>query len=144
LRPSSNRSSGQAQNPLPDSIPVDGSTIQVWVDGLPLGHPDDNNYRGDIASLFPGYANSNGAVGVYTLNTELLADGVHTIAWSVQDSNGDVDGIGSRYFTVTNLAGGSSPGSAAAPQRLGRDGLSGMAEARRTIAPGEASLRGGI
>ncbi|MBN1938465.1 MAG: SBBP repeat-containing protein [Candidatus Aminicenantes bacterium] len=95
---------GWALTPLPDVIPADGSTILVWVDGQPLGHPDYDHYRADIATLFPGYLNSNGAVGFYILDTEALADGVHTIAWSVVDSNGEVDGIGSRYFMVDNLA----------------------------------------
>jgi hypothetical protein len=99
---------GWALTPQPKSIPTDGSTITVWIDSLPLGHPVYNNYRADIADLFPGYANSNGAVGYYSLNTTGYADGVHTIAWSVVDSAGAVDGIGSRYFTIQNAAGGST------------------------------------
>jgi hypothetical protein len=95
------------------------------VDGVPLGHPSYNHYRADIATLFPGYANSNGAVGVFTLDTTVYANGVHTIAWSVRDSAGNEDGIGSRYFSILNtgapspqselpmagLTGASSPGS---------------------------------
>jgi len=98
---------GWALTPTPNSIPTNGSTITVWVNGLPLGHPTYNNYRSDIATLFPGYANSNGAVGYYYLNTTSYANGVYTIAWSVADSGGNVDGIGSRYFTVQNVDGGS-------------------------------------
>jgi hypothetical protein len=30
---------GWVLTPLPNSIPKDGSTLQVWVDGVPLGHP---------------------------------------------------------------------------------------------------------
>jgi hypothetical protein len=93
---------GWALTPLPNSIPTDGSTIWVWVDGLPLAHPSYNNYRGDIATLFPGYANSNAAVGVYELNTTAFTNGVHTIAWSVVDNAGNEDGIGSRYFSILN------------------------------------------
>ncbi len=109
---------GWALTPLPKSIPIDGSTITVWVDGLPLGHPVYNNYRGDIATLFPGYANSNGAVGYFNLNTTGYADGVHTIAWSVTDSAGAADGIGSRYFSIQNAAGG-APGSPASSTASG-------------------------
>jgi len=94
--------SGWTLTPLPNSIPTNGSTITVWVDGLALGHPSYNHYRGDIAALFPGYANAGGAIGVFTLDTRAYTDGVHTIAWSVQDTGGNVDGIGSRYFTVQN------------------------------------------
>ncbi len=95
---------GWALTPPPNSIPTDGSTIWVWVDGIALGHPSYNHYRDDIATLFPGYANSNGAVGVYTLDTTAFANGVHTIAWSVVDNAGNEDGIGSRYFTILNTA----------------------------------------
>ncbi len=93
---------GWVLTPMPNAIPVDGSTITVWVDGLPLGHPSYNNYRADIATLFPGYANSNGAVGYFALNTTAYSDGLHTIAWSAVDSAGNTDGIGSRYFTILN------------------------------------------
>jgi hypothetical protein len=93
-------------------IPTDGSTILVWVDGVPLGHPVYNQYRSDIATLFPGYKNSNGAVGYYYLNTTSYANGVHTIAWSVTDDAGSTSGIGSRYFTVQNLGTGGAMGDA--------------------------------
>jgi hypothetical protein len=82
--------------------------MTVWVDGLPLGKPVYNNYRADIATLFPGYANSNGAIGYYFLDTDGNLNGVHTIAWSVADSDGAIDGIGSRYFQILNAGSGSS------------------------------------
>jgi hypothetical protein len=93
---------GWALTPLPNTIPEDGSTITVWVDGVPLGHPVYNQYRADIAALFPGYNNSDGAVGYYYLDTTQYESGVHTIAWSVEDNAGNIDGIGSRYFTISN------------------------------------------
>jgi hypothetical protein len=104
---------GWALTPQPASIPVDGSTITVWVDGQPLGHPAYNYYREDIATLFPGYANSDGAIGVFTLDTSGYADGVHTIAWSVSDSAGRIDGIGSRYFDVFNGTGAAASAASA-------------------------------
>jgi hypothetical protein len=94
---------GWALTPWPKEIPRDGSTILVWVDGLPLGHPVYNQYRADIATLFPGYKNTDGAVGYYYLDTTKLANGVHTIAWSVVDDEGFTSGLGSRYFEVENL-----------------------------------------
>jgi hypothetical protein len=98
---------GWALTPLPKYIPTDGSTILVWIDGRPQpGHPVYNNYRADIATLFPGYANTNGAVGYYFIDTTQLTNGVHTIAWSVVDSEGKATGIGSRYFTVINTGSG--------------------------------------
>jgi uncharacterized repeat protein (TIGR01451 family) len=93
---------GWALTPLPGAIPLDGSTIWVFVDGVQVGHPVYNNYRSDVATLFPGYANSSGAVGYYVLDTTKLANGIHTIAWSVSDDRGRTEGIGSRYFWVSN------------------------------------------
>jgi hypothetical protein len=95
---------GWALTPLPNTIPIDGSTIQVWVDGVLLGNPIYNQYREDIATLFPNYNNSDGAVGYFCLDTTKYENGVHTIAWSVEDDAGNTDGIGSRYFTIQNLA----------------------------------------
>jgi len=104
---------GWALTPQPNTIPTNGSTITVWVDGLPLGHPVYNQYRVDIASLFPGYNNSNGAVGYYYLDTTMYENGVHSIAWSVKDDAGNTDGIGSRYFTIQNSAGSAASGAQA-------------------------------
>jgi hypothetical protein len=88
------------QNPY--NIPTDGSTLSVILDGRTLGNPSYNHYRSDIANLFPGLANSNGAIGYFFLDTTALANGVHTISWVVSDNQGRTDGIGSRFFTVLN------------------------------------------
>jgi hypothetical protein len=96
---------GWALTPLPNTIPVNGSTISVWVDGFLLGHPVYNQYRQDIAALFPGLNNSDGAVGYYYLDTTNYTNGVHTIAWTVTDNAGNAEGIGSRYFTIQNTGG---------------------------------------
>jgi hypothetical protein len=93
---------GWALTPQPNMIPVDGSTITVYIDGVAVGHPAYNGSRSDIVTLFPGYANTNGAVGFLQFNTTLLANGVHTIAWGVTDNAGNTEGIGSRYFSVLN------------------------------------------
>ncbi|MCP5054319.1 MAG: hypothetical protein GY940_44535, partial [bacterium] len=95
---------GWALTPLPNTIPTDGSTIKVWVDGVPLsGNPVYNVFRQDIADMFPGYNNSNGAVGYMTIDTTAYTNGVHAIAWSVTDDAGNSDGIGSRYFSIQNV-----------------------------------------
>ncbi|MCP5047543.1 MAG: hypothetical protein GY940_10250, partial [bacterium] len=93
---------GWALTAVPNTIPTDGSTITVWVDGVPVGQPVYNKYREDIAGAFPGYNNSNGPVGFFYLDTTAYKDGIHTIAWSVTDDAGNRDGIGSRYFTILN------------------------------------------
>ena len=96
---------GWALTPQPKYIPTDGSTILVWVDGVPLGNPVYGNYREDIATKFPGYANSDGAVGYYFLDTTQYTNGVHKISWSVEDNMGDRDGIGGRKFEIYNVGG---------------------------------------
>jgi hypothetical protein len=97
---------GWALTQNPNMVPIDASTITVVVDGQVVGHPNYNNFRSDIASLFPGYMNSGGAVGIFYLDTTKLANGVHTISWNVFDNAGRGDGVGSRYFNVFNGAAG--------------------------------------
>ncbi|MCP5055027.1 MAG: S8 family serine peptidase [bacterium] len=93
---------GWVLTPQPNSIPTDGSTLGVWVDGVKVGKPAYNVYRSDIADLFPGYANSGGAVGYFYLDTTAYENGIHAIQWTAKDSGGNSDGIGSRYFTIQN------------------------------------------
>ena len=93
---------GWALTPLPSNILIDGSTIDIMVDGVNIGHPVYNICREDLATLFPDYANSNGAAGYFYLDTTTYENGIHTITWIVTDSNGNTDGIGSRYFQVQN------------------------------------------
>jgi uncharacterized repeat protein (TIGR01451 family) len=93
---------GWALTPQPNSIPIDGSTINVFIDNMFVGHPTYNQPRLDIETLFPGYQNTNGAVGYFYIDTTTLANGVHTISWVVRDSAQNAQGIGSRYFTVQN------------------------------------------
>jgi hypothetical protein len=112
---------GWALTQQPNKIAIDGSTITVMVDGQAVGHPAYNQYRSDIATAFPGYANSGGAVGFFMLDTTALADGVHTISWVVYDNAERGDGIGSRYFTVQNGAIGGVAEPAAEPVALGED-----------------------
>jgi hypothetical protein len=95
---------GWALTPQPKIIPTDGSTIHVLIDGVSIGPPVYNQFRSDIATFFPGLANSGGAVGYRVLDTTALAEGQHTIAWIVADSQGAAAGIGSRYFSVANSA----------------------------------------
>ena len=97
------RNQGWVLTPMPNSIPSDGSTVNVYIDGVAKGHVVYNIARADIAALFAGYANSSGAGGYLDIDTTRLADGLHTIAWVAVDNAGNSDGIGSRYFTVRNI-----------------------------------------
>src|SRR5258708_3350307 len=63
---------GWALAPQPAMVPIDGSTLTVVIDGQVVGHPTYNQFRSDIATLFPGYTNSGGAVGFFHLNTTTL------------------------------------------------------------------------
>ncbi len=96
---------GWALAPSPRQIPVDGSTIDVYVDGVFRGHPVYNNVRADISGLFPGLFNTTGgrgAVGHFTIDTRTLSNGLHTINWVIRDNTGQASGVGSRYFRVQN------------------------------------------
>jgi hypothetical protein len=96
---------GWALAPQPRIIPIDGSTIDVMVDGVSRGHPVYNNVRPDIAALFPGLrntSNGNGAVGYFILDTTTLSNGLHTISWVIRDDTGQAAGVGSRFFRVQN------------------------------------------
>ena len=96
---------GWALTPLPNKIPEDGSTMNVHVDGVNLGHPTYGIYREDIASLFPGYANSDGAHWYFEFDTTTYANGVHKVYLTATDDAGNTDGIGSRFFTIQNTDG---------------------------------------
>ncbi len=124
---------GWALTQNPNSIPTDGSTITVFLDSAPLGHPTYNQYRSDIASLFPGLANSDGAIGFFYIDTTALANGMHTISWDATDSAGHTDGLGSRYFTILNNGGIASP-QVASPEATGPEAtLSIRAQPPRSI-----------
>ena len=102
------RNHGWVLTPMPNAVPTDGSTIYVLVDGVSMGHPTYNIYRADVAALFPGYANSDGAAAYFDIDTTAYDNGVHTIAWIATDDAGNSDGIGSRYFTIQNTTAGIS------------------------------------
>ncbi|MGD2088080.1 MAG: hypothetical protein PVH61_18010 [Candidatus Aminicenantes bacterium] len=114
------RNQGWVLTPQPNKIPEDGHTIIVWIDGINVGNPIYNIYRKDIAALFPGYANSNGAMAYFDFDTTAYKNGVHTIQWTAVDNDGNVDGIGSRYFTVRNT-GGSAGSTAQSVERTAAD-----------------------
>jgi len=98
---------GWVLTPTPKTVPKDGSTITVWVDGTQLGDLSTwpnvyNQYRKDIADNFPGLNNTDGAVGGFYLDTTKYTNGVHSIYWVATDNEGQTDGIGSRFFNIVN------------------------------------------
>lgn len=77
-------------------------SINVYIDGVYKGHVTYGIRRQDVANLFPGYANTDYAGGYFDFDTAQYANGVHTIFWIATDSDGNSEGIGSRYFNVNN------------------------------------------
>src|SRR5262249_6335104 len=84
-----------------------GGTVSVMVDGTNVGSPGGWPARSYLSALFPvsQYAGINFAEAVFGLNTTALADGLHTISWTVTDTNGKTAGVGSRFFRVFNGTG---------------------------------------
>ena len=107
---SSYRNWGWALTPAPKSIPTNGSTLTVWVDGAQVGNVTYGFSRPDIQKLFPGYANTNTAVGYFDLDTTKYENGVHNIAWRAEDNAGRVEGLGSRFFIIMNSGSASTSG----------------------------------
>ena len=81
--------------------------------------------RSENATLFRNLDAGRAAIGSFDIDTTLLSNGRHSIAWGVTDSAGRPEGIGSRDFIVLNgtsaLVGSSilSTLSDAAPIHLG-------------------------
>jgi hypothetical protein len=132
------RNQGWALTPLPNTIPTDGSTIKVLIDGMVIGNLNYNIYREDIAAFFPGYSNSNGALAYFDLDTEFFKNGVHTIAWQVTDNAGNSDGVGSRFFTIFNANDKSSLASYDTPK------FSSLETGDLTEIPGVPGMRGPV
>lgn len=93
---------GWVLTPQPNYIPTNGSTINAYIDGVAIGKVTYNQYRADLAALFPDYANTSGAAGYRYIDTTKYSNGTHSIYWVAYDNAGNSGGIGSRFFTVMN------------------------------------------
>jgi hypothetical protein len=90
------------------SIPVDGSTLRLLIDGVAQPNPASYNHaRPDVAPLFPDppYVNSSGPAAQFTIDTTQFTNGIHTIVWTATDNLGVTQGIGSRYVDIQNAQG---------------------------------------
>ncbi len=83
-------------------IHTDASRIFVCINSVPVGNPEYNAFREDIARLFPGYFNSAGAWGYFFLDTTAYKNGSHQIYWTARDEADNEAVIGSRFFTIQN------------------------------------------
>lgn len=88
------------------ATPAQGGTVTVVIDGVAVGSPCCWASRSDLVTLFAAgtYPGVNQALGVFSFNPSLYADGVHTIAWGVTATNGQSDGVGSRFFNIFNAS----------------------------------------
>jgi hypothetical protein len=86
--------------------PLHGGNVNVLIDGVSRGAPGGWVSRSDLTTLFPiaQYSGVDNALGVFGFDTTTLTNGAHTIAWVVTDDQGGMDGVGSRFFTVSNGA----------------------------------------
>ena len=82
--------------------PPGGGSVTVQVDGVSVGSPSGWTERSDLTAFFPTFPGIGTALGVFTLDTTAYTNGLHTIHWVVTDNLGRSEGIGSRFFTVSN------------------------------------------
>ena len=150
---------GWALTPLPKTIPKDGSTMNVLVDGASIGTVTYDNNRPDIQGLFPGLNNSDGAIGFRVIDTTTLANGaahdlvdgrrqsggdrrnrqpvLHRVEWRLCGHGSSLDGHAgdrSRDGTACRGAGAGAP-------RLGSRGAVAVARGREQRAHGDSWRR---
>jgi hypothetical protein len=92
--------SGWALTPTPATI--NPGSVRVYIDGQPVGTAVYGQPRPDVAALFPGLHNSEGAGAHFVFDTRSLPNGLHSVAFSVSDNLVGGEGIGSRFFSVQN------------------------------------------
>jgi hypothetical protein len=81
---------------------IQPSGVQYSIDSGPLQPVLYGDARADIAGAFTGFSNTAAAGGHAIIDWSALTNGSHTIGWLVTDDCNRADGIGSRFFNVTN------------------------------------------
>jgi hypothetical protein len=81
---------------------IPSSGVHVSIDSGPLQPVAYGDVRSDVAAAFTGFSNSAAAGGHSIIDWTALANGVHTIGWVVWDDCNRADGVGSRFFNVSN------------------------------------------
>jgi sugar lactone lactonase YvrE len=95
------------------TIPASG--IQVSIDSGPLQPVAYGDARSDIAGAFTGFSNTAAGGGHFVFDSTALANGTHTIGWLITDDCNRADGVGSRFFNVSNGSLAPAVASVAAP-----------------------------
>jgi hypothetical protein len=94
-----NQCRGTIGNPVPGSAYCNDDVANIF--GNPTPQPP-MSVRTSNATRFRNLDAGRAAIGAFQIDTTLVANGLHTLAWGVTDSAGRAEGIGSRYFTVLN------------------------------------------
>jgi hypothetical protein len=81
---------------------IQASGVQYSIDSGPLQPVVYGDARTDIAGAFTGFSNTATAGGHAIIDWTALTNGSHTIGWLITDDCNRADGVGSRFFTVTN------------------------------------------
>jgi hypothetical protein len=106
-----NQCRGNVGNPVPTGLFCNDDVANIFGNATPQAVLTS---RLSNPTLFRNLDAGRAAIGVYSFNTATLANGLHTIAWSVSDSTGRNEGIGSRFFNVLNSGADQSARPAAA------------------------------
>lgn len=94
-----NQCRGNVGNPVPNGLYCNDDVANIFGNTSPR---DTFTTRTSNPTLFRNLDAGRAAIGSYDLNTRTLTNGLHTIAWGVNDSEGRSEGIGSRFFNVLN------------------------------------------
>ncbi len=94
-----NQCRGSVGNPVPAGVFCNDDVSNIFGNATPQPVLTSRTAN---ATLFRNLDAGRAPIGVYSFNTATLSNGLHTIAWSVSDSAGRNEGIGSRFFNVLN------------------------------------------
>jgi hypothetical protein len=121
---------------------IPAANVRVAVDGVFLPDVPSRSDRADISSGFPQFNTTGAGRGLF-IDTTRYVDGVHSVGWLVTDTAGNSDGIGSPFFLIGNVPGGSLMAAAlAARAPLRRFHLAGDGRFRRPLSAGVLPLGG--
>jgi hypothetical protein len=81
---------------------IRNGSVFMTLDSRPAVVVNYGAFRSDIAAAFPDFTNTNNSSGAYYIDTTQLSNGMHQIGWLVYDDCGRGDGVGSRFFWVSN------------------------------------------
>jgi len=99
-----NQCRGNVGNPVPGGVYCNDDVSSIFGNLTPQPVPPPFATRTSNPTRYRNLDAARAAIGAYNFNTLTMTNGLHTIAWSVTDSAGRTEGIGSRFFLVQNGA----------------------------------------